>query len=215
MEDSGDAQIAAQTMASEFQQSLSGAVEKQRVEARRIEQDQRVQFLGECENTVVVRDGEQTGQLLLEPVTAFGGQAAGTMTIATGTGSEVPFVASGALIDVGAQGGGAAGGQEAEHPEWAGAEPEQAGRGGQESAQHLSQSQRVCGHFPVLRQRAEPVHRAEKWALADLGLALRSQSLELDQVQGRTDFTQARGGDVEITGGGQQAGMAEQTLDER
>ena len=73
----------------------------------------------------------------------------------------------------------------------------------------------VCGHFPVLRQRAKPVHRAEKWAMADLSLALRSQGLELDQVQGRTDFTQARGGDVEITGGGQQAGMAEQTLDER
>jgi hypothetical protein len=53
------------------------------------------------------------------------------------------------------------------------------------------------------------------WAMDDLSLALRSQSLELDQVQGRTDFTQAHGGDVEITGGGQQAGMAEQTLDER
>ena len=108
-------QIAAQTIATELQQSLGGAVEEQRVKTGGIEQDQRMEWLGQSEDAVIVSDRQQTGQLLFQPTMALGRQAAGTMAVAAGARGEMPLMASATQVDIGAQFRQAAGGQQAEH----------------------------------------------------------------------------------------------------
>jgi hypothetical protein len=100
VEHSGEAQITAQAMASELEEGLAGAMEEQRIKAGGIEQNQRVEFLGQSEDAMIIGDGKQAGQLVLEPAAAFGGQAPGTMTVAAGTGRGVAAAAVGALEKV-------------------------------------------------------------------------------------------------------------------
>ena len=52
----GEAQIAAQVIASELQECLGRAIEEQRVKPRGIEQDQSMELFGQREDAVVIGD---------------------------------------------------------------------------------------------------------------------------------------------------------------
>lgn len=72
VQDQTQAQIPAQAVAPQLQETLRGAIEEQREELRRIEPQQRVEFGGHREHAMIVSHGQQTALLLVEPLSALG-----------------------------------------------------------------------------------------------------------------------------------------------
>src|SRR5437016_5490549 len=111
VKDQAQAQLAAQPLASKFQEALRSAIEEQRIKLRRVEKQQRVEFAGQREDAVIIGNRQQTALLLLKPLAALAGQAARAMAVSAGTGGPMLFVTMGTLEDAGAQFAGATSGQ--------------------------------------------------------------------------------------------------------
>ena len=58
VKDSADAQIALEPVAPELEQALGSRIEQQRVKASGIGQDQRVELLGQRQDTMIVSGGQ-------------------------------------------------------------------------------------------------------------------------------------------------------------
>jgi hypothetical protein len=139
MQHSGDSEIAPEPVAPKLQQTLCGAVEEQRVKSVRVGEHQGIEFLGQSEDAVVVRDRQKTLGLLVEPLTAFDGLAARTMPVAAGAWRPVPMLTMRTLEKIGSQCRGTTGGKVPEHPKLVLAQFEQRQHSGEKSTQDSAQ----------------------------------------------------------------------------
>jgi hypothetical protein len=127
---------------------------------RRLRTSCAICFYCQCEDAMIVGNGQETAQLLCQPTTALGGPAAGTVTIAAGTESEMRFLTGATTVDIGPQLGQPTGRQPTEHPPGARAQLGALGRRDEEGAQVIPQRGRRRDTIPVLGPRTERVHRS-------------------------------------------------------
>src|SRR2546423_4338234 len=111
MQHGGDAEIAPEPIAPELQQTLCGGVEEQRVKSVRVGEHQGIEFWGQSEDAMVVRDRQKALGLLVEPLPAFDGLAARTMPVTAGARRPVLMPAVRTLEKIDAQCRGTTGGK--------------------------------------------------------------------------------------------------------
>jgi hypothetical protein len=116
VEDGGDAGFPAQVLgiASEGFERIRSRVEEEIVDQAGPGQGQAVQRVGQSEDDVEVGDGEQIGASCFEPVLLVEALALGAVAVAAGVVDGAAVAAAVTLLEVSAQGGGAAGRESAQ-----------------------------------------------------------------------------------------------------